>query len=74
MSGHHPYHPNAMTLHDVETLRVAVQMAAAEAACNADDVAPIVLKLYQRGLTNPKPLARAASMLATSRTFREKSH
>jgi len=41
----HPTFPEAMTLHDVEAMRIAVQLAAAEAACEPDEVAPIVFKL-----------------------------
>lgn len=70
----HAIIPNAMTIHDVEEMRAAVQLAAAEADCEPADVAPIVFALYCRGLTNSRPLARAASMLATSRAFRRNRH
>jgi hypothetical protein len=70
----HPTFPEAMTLHDVEAMRIAVQLAAAEAACEPDEVAPIVFKLYQRGLTDTRPLSRAASMLASSRAYRRVRH
>jgi len=74
MSDRFVIHAEAMTIHDVEAMRAAVQMAAADAGCDPSDVASLVFKLYQRGLTETKPLARAASMLAASRTLKRRAH
>jgi hypothetical protein len=65
--------PHAMTMHDLRTMREAVQLAYrhGEATSEQDSSAVplIVYRYYCRGMTDPDRLASIALFLSSSRTF-----
>lgn len=63
---------NVMTMHDVDVMREAVNMAVSSpetADIDPEAIARIVFWFYRRGLADPEKLSDIAVFLASSRAF-----